>query len=91
VNNIPNHLKLTKNVRHRSIGDEGVLLRQTEGEVVLINELGTRILEHIEKGSLVDRMIAMLEKEYDVSSENLQNDTTEFLQQLIDLDVIETA
>ena len=82
-------LVLSKNARHRSIGSEGVVMRQQEGEVMVVNQMGTDILNQLEQETRADEIIASLDKEYDVDIGILQNDVFHYLNELYSLNVIE--
>lgn len=87
-----NPLQLKKDVRFRRVVDEAVVLRQQEAEVLVLNDLGGRVLELIGppgEGRSVEEMVAVLVEEYDVEPARLQEDVSAFLAELIERGVIE--
>ncbi len=85
-------LQLKKDVRFRRVVDEAVVLRQKEAEVLVLNDLGGRVLELIgTRGDehSVEEMLAILEQEYDVEPDRLAQDVTAFLTELLERGVLE--
>ncbi len=81
------HLK--SDVRYRSIADEGIVLLQDEGEVLVVNGVGVRIVELIGEGSTLPQILTALETEYDVEPEQLRTDVRTYLAELEDAGVLE--
>ena len=77
-------------VRFRLIADEAVVIRQRVAEVIVLNEVGGRILELLagsDSGLTRAELVSALVEEYDVDSETLHRDVEEFLAELRDLEV----
>ncbi len=81
------HLK--SDVRYRSIADEGIVLLQDEGEVLVVNGVGVRIVELIGEGITLPQILETLETEYDVEPEQLMTDVRTYLAELEDAGVLE--
>jgi hypothetical protein len=86
-------LRLRRDVRFRRLADEAVVIRQDDGEVLVLNELGGRVLEWIQNhddGELqFDRLLDDLQAEFDVSRSTLQDDALRFLGELVEAGVVE--
>ncbi len=78
-------------VRFRNIGGEGIVVMQSSAEVLVVSEVGARVLELIESGNAVGGILTAISAEYDVDSAVLEHDALAYLQQLLDADVIEVA
>ena len=69
-------------VRYRRVGNEAVVVRQEAGEVVVLNEVATRILELVDQGRSTGEMIETLVGEFDVERDRLAADLKAFLAEL---------
>jgi hypothetical protein len=81
------HLK--SDVRYRGIADEGIVLLQDEGEVLVVNGVGVRIVELIGEGITLPQILDTLEGEYDVEPAQLRTDVITYLAELQDTGVLE--
>jgi len=81
------HLK--SDVRYRGIGDEGIVLLQDEGEVLVVNGVGVRIVELIGEGTTLPQILDTVEGEYDVEPAQLRTDVLTYLAELEDAGVLE--
>ena len=79
----PGTLRPKSDVRFRRVAGEGVVLRQDEDEVLALNEVGARILEHIGEGITVSDIVDRLLEEFDAERAELEADTTEFVRELL--------
>jgi len=77
--------------RYRNIGGEGIVVRQTVGEVLVVSEVGARVLDLVDSGLPVSGMLARLAAEYDVDGASLERDVAAYLQELVDAGVIEVV
>ena len=77
--------------RYRRIGTEGIVVRQGAGEVMVLSEVGARILEMLASGLDVAALLRALAGEYDVDPTTLERDVVAYLQELLDAEVIELA
>lgn len=82
-------LKRCADTRYRNIGDEGVVVRQTAGEVLVLNEIGVRVLDLLETAIPVSGLLDALDDEYEVDRTTLEQDVLAYLQELVDAGVIE--
>ena len=82
-------LKRCADTRYRNIGDEGVVVRQIAGEVLVLNETGVRVLELLETAMPVNVLLDALGAEYEIDRPTLERDMPIYLQELVDAGVIE--
>lgn len=82
-------LKRCVDTRYRNIGGEGVVVRQTAGEVLVLNEIGVRVLELLEATLPVSGLLDALDAEYEIDRPTLERDVLTYLQELVDAGVIE--
>jgi len=76
-------------VRWRVVGDEAVVLQQTQAEVLVLNQVGLRVLELIDPNRTVQGILTTLAAEYDVAPDTLQQDVLAYLLELEDANVLE--
>ena len=69
-------LKLRSDIRHSRVGDEGVILRQDDAEILVVNDVAARIIELIDSKRTLDDVINILEEEYEIDRSILTNDVT---------------
>lgn len=81
-------IAISRSARWRRVGDEGVVLNQAKAEVIVVNNLGVRILECLSHSLSLKKMIDALGSEYDVESSVLETDISSFLDQLIEAGII---
>ena len=86
--NTSTRFSLSSDVRHRSIGGEGVIVRQDDGEVLVINEIGTKLVELAKDGDCVKDMIDAILLDYEVGASTLEKDVFEYLVELCNLNII---
>jgi hypothetical protein len=78
-------------VRFRVVGDEGVIVRQEEAEVIAVNEVGASVFALLDSRRSVRELLDALLEQYEVDRESLSSDVTRFLSQLRDSGVVEQA
>lgn len=82
---------IAANIRHRRIFDEGVVLRQAEGEVLVVNDSAVEILDLIDGKTSVRELLNRLMDLYDTDADGLQQDVSLYLQELAELGVLESV
>ena len=82
---------LTPRSRHRSVLDEGLVMRQRDGELMVVNEVGSRVLEGCTAKLTIQEILDRLVLEFDVPEEDLARDVLAYLEELRQLDVVETV
>lgn len=81
---LANRPRLRSDVRFRRIGDEGVVLRQADAEVMVVNDLGVGVLEQIDGQRTVGAILDTLGSQYDVGRAQLEADVLGYLGELAD-------
>lgn len=82
-------LRLASDVRYRMLFDEAVLIRQEEAEVLGLNLVGARILDCVREGRSAEETVEVLEREFDAEPDLLAADVAAFLDELVELGVLE--
>jgi hypothetical protein len=82
-------VKRRDDVRWRMMGDEAVVLQQTQAEVLVLNPVGLRVLELIDAERTVQDLLTTLAAEYDVEPDTLRQDVLAYLLELADAAVLE--
>jgi hypothetical protein len=75
--------------RYRNIGGEGVVVRQTVGEVLVLNEVGVQILDLLATGNPVHRVVEALAADYEVDAATAERDVLGYARELLEAGVIE--
>ena len=80
--------ELQGDVRFRLVADEGVVIRQTEGEVLVVNEMGGEILTMIQEDRNLGEIVSALCGRYDAEASMIRQDTQAYLTELLSGQVI---
>jgi hypothetical protein len=73
-------------------GDEtGILLCQQRAEPIGLNGVGARVIELCDGATPFGSVIDQLEDEYDVDRPTLESDTSEFVEEMIEMGVLVRA
>ena len=80
---------LSPDCRYRRVVDEGVILRQSAGEVLVSNAVGARVMDLLDGTNPVAAIVDRLVSELDVDRDTAERDLAAFLQGLLDGGVIE--
>ncbi len=83
-------LRRRTDVRFRVIDEEGVVVRQGAGEVLVLNHLGTRILALADGLTPVGRWIETLLGEFEVERPRLAGDVLAFAAELVEQGLLES-
>jgi hypothetical protein len=81
--------RVARDIRYRVIDDEAVLVRQTAGDVLVLNEVAARVLELAGEGLSADQIGDRVAGEFDAPEDVIRSDVGEFLEQLAELEVLE--
>jgi len=84
-------LAKSSDARYRNIGGEGVVVRQSAGEVLVVNGVGARVLDLLETRTPVGGLLDTLAAEYAIDRATLECDVLAYLQELLDAGIIEDA
>jgi hypothetical protein len=82
-------LRPARDLRFRRIDDEAVVVRQREGEVLVMNETAARLLELADGRSSVADWVDALAGEYEVDRAALERDILAFAESLTDEGMLE--
>lgn len=74
----PDAVHLSPDIRYRTVTPEGVVVHLKRGEVVVVNELGVKILELIEKTGSRSDVIDRLSQTYDAPRDRIEADVQQF-------------
>jgi hypothetical protein len=84
-------LRRCRDVRFRTVLDEGVVIKQGSAEVLVLNEVGARTLELLDGERTVADVEAALRREFEAPEGELGRDLAGYLEQLLGAGVIEKA
>ena len=77
LNNVA--VTIPQEVLFQDLGEETVLLNVATGKYHGLNGVGSRIWELIQESNPMEKVLATLLDEFEVSSETLENDLSQFL------------
>ena len=75
-------ISLIPRVRHRAVGEDGVLVHLDSGRVIVVNEVGQYIVQLLDQPMSRKALVACLLAEFDVSAEQAEVDIDLFLGEL---------
>lgn len=78
-----------RDVRYRVVEEEAVVLRQGPGEVLILNEVGARVLQLVAEGKTLGGVVALLLGEYEVERDVLRGDVERFLDDSVAAGLVE--
>jgi hypothetical protein len=78
-------------VRFRTVGAEGVVVRQDTAEVIAVNDVGASILALLRTEQSVGEIVDALLLEYEIDRDTLRRDVETFLTQLEEAGVVEPS
>jgi len=84
-------LRPSRDIRHRRIDSEAVVVRQKAGEVLVMNEVAARLLDLADGRASVGAWVDVLVEEYDVERETLERDVLTFAAELAAEGMLEIA
>ena len=70
---------------------EAVVVRQDSAEVMVLNEVGARVLQLLEKQMSPAKVAALLPQEFEVSPEEADRDVRRYVSELLEAGIIEPA
>lgn len=81
--------QLRSDVRYRNIHDEGVVVRQGDAEILIVNKVAVETMELLESAKPVHAIVDDLLGKYEVDRQSLESDLDLYLGELLDANVIE--
>ena len=82
-------LQLKSDVRQSRVADEGIILRQDDGEILVVNEVAIHFIELLDGQKSIDALADILFQEYAVERTVLLADLVEYTQELIEQGVLD--
>ncbi len=76
-------------IRYRVIDNEAILVNQKAGEVLGLDEIGTRVFELIREHGALEAVIDALHKEFAIDRESLENEVKGFVDELCSAGLVE--
>lgn len=80
--------RIAGDVRYRVVDDQAVIIVQKAGEAVVLNEMGTRILELIRQQASVKVIVSELSAEFDADKAQIRSDVLAYVADLVDAGVV---
>lgn len=75
-------IALDDNILFRRVAGEGVVVDQRRAEVMVVNEVGLRVLELLREQVSVEQIIAKVTAEFDAEPETVEADVLRFIDQI---------
>ena len=82
-------MSLKSRVRYRSIGEDGVLVHLDSGRVIVVSDVGLRIIEALDKPMTHDELANLISTEFDVDRDQAASDIVAFCVELDNEEVLE--
>ena len=84
-------LKLNSDIRQTRVENEGVILRQNDGEILVVNDVAIHFLELLDGDTTIETAANVLLKEYEVEPDILVSDLLAYAEELIEETVLVEA
>ena len=84
-------LQLSSQVRHRAVGDDGVLVHLANGRVLVVNEVGLYIVEQLDVPRTREELALSVADAFGVSVDRARGDLETYLAELDAEQVLEHA
>ena len=85
----PGTVSLSSRVRYRAVGGDGVLVHLDNGRVIVVNEVGLYVLEHLDKPANQKDLAASVAGAFDVTVDQAAADLDAFLDELDEEQILE--
>ena len=72
-------LNLNSRVRHRKVGNEGVVVCMHNGNVIIVNEMGAYIVDQLKEPQTFGCMVSAITSQYEVSEQQAEEDLQAYL------------
>jgi hypothetical protein len=72
-------LRLNSRVRHRKVGNEGVVVAMHNGNVIIVNEVGAYIVEQLKEPQSFGCMVSAITSQYEVTAKQAEQDLQAYL------------
>jgi hypothetical protein len=84
-----NDICLSDQVRHRAVGDDGIVVHLRNGRVIVVNEVGLYIIQLLQKPKNRRFLIRSIISEFDVAADQAELDLVKFLNSIGQEDILE--
>lgn len=81
-------IKLHTRVRHRQVGADGVVVCMHNGTVLVVNEVGSHIIQKLNESNDVDEIIESVCTEFEVTKDQARSDFDDYVDHLIEKNVV---
>ena len=81
--------RIAPDVRFRVIDDEVVVVRQGEGDVLVFNQVASRVIQLVSEGLSSQQIGDRAVDEFDAPEARIREDVATFLEELENLNVVE--
>ena len=82
-------IALNENILFRRVAGEGVVVDQRKAQVLVVNEVGVRVLELIRELGSIPGIIDTVAAEFDAEPATIKADVLRFIQQISDSQMTE--
>lgn len=86
-----NLVTLTRRLRYRAVGDEGVVVHLDRGRVTVVNELGLHIIKLLQQPMPRHSLVKAIVTEFEVSTAEAEADLARFLDELAEEHLLAAA
>ena len=80
--------RVDPHARFRVMDDEGIFVLQEAGEVLVVNQIGAFIVEHLEGSRSLDELVAAITERYEIDAERARADARSLLDTLLEAGAI---
>lgn len=75
-------IRLSSRLRHRAVGEEGVLLNLDNDRIIVVNDVGLYIVQSLQQPMSRQALIGAIVSEFEVDASAAATDLDDYLQQL---------
>lgn len=81
-------MRINKNIIAKDLQGETVLLNMKNGDYFTLNNMGTKVYDHICQGMTIKQITESLFEEYEVGYDQLRNDVLTLVDELRKKDIV---
>ncbi len=75
-------VRLNPRIRYRAVGDEGVIVHLDSARVIVVSEVGLRVIQVLSEPTSREKLATVIAEEFMVSEQRARDDLDTFLAQL---------
>ena len=83
-------ISLSQAIRYRSVAGDGVLVHLQSGRVIVVNEIGLRIVELLSDSASANQLVENIVGEFDVTFEQAALDVDKYLSALANENILQS-